>query len=640
MTISRQHWIAAAILALAAVLTFFAYRPGLQGGFQLDDGSNLGGLERVSQDPSLEALQQYVLKGIASPLGRPLSLLSFAAQAGDWPDNPRAFLLANVLLHLFNGGLLFWWLALLQRLREPDPAAPLFVPLAATVLWLLAPIQASSVLYVVQRMTELSATFVFLGMGLYLIGRAALARGAQGAGLAWMSLGLAVGAGLGTLAKENSAQMPLMVLALEATLLAGLPRPRAWRAWAVPFLALPSLALLAYVAWIGATGAGFFGRDFTAGERLLTEPRVLFMYVYKLFAAWPSAVRLWYDDFAISRSLFDPWTTALALVALAAATAAAWRARRRWPMPAFAVLWFLACHVLESSALPLELVFEHRNYQAGVGPWLALAAGAHVVLARASSAQARTVLAALAGVYLLLQAAVTWQIATMWGRPLEFAALMAERLPDSRRAALTFVGRLMFDQHALEAAAQAERGARRWPDSPAFPLMTLQLSCQVEQVPAPDAGDLRRRLQADGENSNNTVNNLDSLVSLVEGAHCPVGLPLPLTEITGLALANRAWRPQYQNLLLIHSRALRVEGRQAEARATFRRAVDARPQMILLIQGVIDSVEAGDLAAAREYLERMRHDPRVRPRDRWSHRDDVALLEELIRSQEAATATP
>jgi hypothetical protein len=30
-------------------------------------------------------------------------LLSFAAQAGDWPQNPQAFKAVNLVLHLLNG---------------------------------------------------------------------------------------------------------------------------------------------------------------------------------------------------------------------------------------------------------------------------------------------------------------------------------------------------------------------------------------------------------------------------------------------------------------------------------------------------------------------------------------------------------
>jgi len=639
MTTSPNERIAAALFSVTLLLCFLLYRPGLTGGFQFDDYSNLSTLEALRDNPTLDQFAQFLLKGIASPVGRPLSLLSFALQAHDWPD-AAAFVRVNVLLHLLNGTLLFWWLLRLSRLLATPAPARLYVPLAAVLLWLIAPIQATSVLYVVQRMTELSATFVFLGMGLYLAGREALGRGAPLAALAWMSAGLFVGAGLGTLAKENAAQMPLMVLALECTLLAGQPRPRAWRLWAAAFLALPALALLAYLGWIGLHGSGYNGRDFTPAERLLTEPRVLFMYLHKMLAPWPSAVRLWYDDFALSTGLFAPWTTVCALLGLAALAGLSWKARASAPLPAFAVLWFLSCHLLESSALPLELVFEHRNYQASAGIWFALAAGAAQVLARASSPRAAQVLAMLGAAYLILQAGVTWQVATTWGRPLEMSAWMAERLPGSKRATLGFVGTLMRNRLPFDAAREADRAARRWPDDPSGQLLTIMLACQFREIPFPASIDLLNRLRTTPGNTNAVVDYTDGVVSLLEAGHCPIGLPFPPSELTGAALANPALVTQRQNLLLLHSRALGVEGRGAQAREYFRRATDVRPQMILLIQGVIDAVEAGDLPLARAYVERLRTDPRIGRRDRWAHRNDIELLEALVQSREAAAPAP
>jgi hypothetical protein len=630
----------ALLLGLVLALGFLAYQPGLSGSFQLDDYVNLGPLERLDEDATPQTYLQFLVQGIASPLGRPLSLLTFMGQAPDWPDNPAAFIRVNLLLHLLNGALLFGWLRALGRLRGEPEGARLWIPLAATALWLLAPIQVTSVLYVIQRMTELAATFVFLGLNVYLAGRQALADGAARRGYVLMSLGMAIGAGLGTLAKENAAQLPLMVLALEFTLLAQLARPRGWKLWATPFLAVPAVLLAGYLVWVGVTATGYFGRDFTPAERLLTEPRVLFMYLHKILAPWPSGIRLWYDDFALSTGLFAPATTAPALAALAALTVAAWRLRARAPLFAFAVLWFLACHVLESSALALELVFDHRNYQASAGPWLAVAAGGAALLRRASSAPARRVFALLIAAYFALQAGVTWQIASLWGKPDELIVFMARQMPDSRRATEAVIGMLIREQLPYDAAAAAARAAERWPQTPAFELGTMTLSCQLDDLPFPDPDAVLRKLRTVPGDVHAVLNAADSLVSLLEAGHCPVGMPRPITAFTEAALANPALRPQGQNVLLLHSRALKLEGRGAEARAVFARAVDTRPQMILLVQGVIDAVGAGDFALAHRYLERARSDPRIRWRERQAYRADLPLLEQLVHEAEAAAAKP
>src|SRR5689334_22263338 len=120
----RSDWL---FIALASAVAM-AYAPGLGGGFVFDDYPNLAGLSAIAAEPSPYSVTQYVLNGISSTLGRPLSLLSFAAQAGSWDDHADDFIRVNILLHLVNGAL---WYALLRRLQRlgaipATPVLPLF----------------------------------------------------------------------------------------------------------------------------------------------------------------------------------------------------------------------------------------------------------------------------------------------------------------------------------------------------------------------------------------------------------------------------------------------------------------------------------------------------------------------------------
>ena len=102
-------------------------------------------------------------------------------------------------------------------------------------------------------------------------------------------------------------------------------------------------------------------RHFNGLERLMTQSRVVWHYVSLLL--WPDADRLQLDyDFAVSRSLLDPPTTLLAIVALAALAVAAVAGLRRLTWPAFGWLFFLLALSVESSFIMLEMVFEHRVY--------------------------------------------------------------------------------------------------------------------------------------------------------------------------------------------------------------------------------------------------------------------------------------
>jgi protein O-mannosyl-transferase len=623
--------------ALGAALLL--YLPGLSGSFLFDDYSNLKGLEELKSEPTANQVVQFLAHGISSPSGRPISLATFALQAMAWPNHPEDFLRVNLLIHLLNASLLLWWLLALARLLQMPGRSGLYVPLIGATLWLLAPIQASAVLYVVQRMTELAATFVFAGMLLYLLGREAAAAGrSPRVAAAWMSAGLLCGTGVGVLAKENAALMPLLVVVLEFTLLARIPRPAFWRKWALVFLGLPVAALVGYlVLKTGLMAQGYALREFGLGERLMTEARVLFMYLHKLLLPWPSAVRLLYDDFPASAGLLQPWTTLASLLGLAGLVALAFRLRTRAPWFAFGVFWFLAAHLLESTVLPLELVFEHRNYQAAAGVWFAVAVALSLAWSRASGPQFRAVLAGFLAAYIALLAAVLWQISTLWGRPFEMAARWSERQPDSKRAQIEFIGALALHGYSEHAVTVAERSAQRWPDNALFNMSVMQLACADPQIDMPPWSETLARIRATQTEILTTIHHLDAIMELIELGYCPRIAPARVREAVEAALENPRMLVQRQNILLLKARALRREGRRAESREVFREAVAIKPVMILLIQGVVDEMDlghGGDVETARFYLGLAQTDPRVSRVDRWSHREDVALLEQWLAAVE------
>jgi tetratricopeptide (TPR) repeat protein len=102
-------------------------------------------------------------------------------------------------------------------------------------------------------------------------------------------------------------------------------------------------------------------RYFTLGERLLTQPRILLFYLSQIF--YPAPFRLSIEhDITLSSSLFEPWSTLPSIVIIAAALCAAVVKAREWPFVSFGVLFFFLNHFVESSFIPLELIFEHRNY--------------------------------------------------------------------------------------------------------------------------------------------------------------------------------------------------------------------------------------------------------------------------------------
>jgi tetratricopeptide (TPR) repeat protein len=106
----------------------------------------------------------------------------------------------------------------------------------------------------------------------------------------------------------------------------------------------------------------------------LTEPRIIVFYLSQIF--YPVADRLsLVHDIEVSTGLFQPWKTLPAILFILGLTASAtWQITKR-PLFAFAVLFFLLNHIIESTIIPLELIFEHRNYLPSLFLFVPIAAG-------------------------------------------------------------------------------------------------------------------------------------------------------------------------------------------------------------------------------------------------------------------------
>ena len=433
----------AAFTAAVLALVVFCYWRGLPGPLLLDDYPVLGPL---LVDGELASDWRTQLFSTTGPLGRPVAMLSFAANAALAGDAYVYWKAVNLALHLAVGAAL-WWLAtgLLAATRVPGPRRAWAAGLLCT-LWLVHPLQVSTVLYTVQRMTELAALFAALGMAAYVAGRRALqeARGGWGAIAAAYALCLPLAA----FSKESGLLLPGYLAAIELTVFraADGQRRRILLLHAVTF-ALPALLVAGYYAthFQAALLESYSGRGMTLGGRLLTECRVLVSYLAQIVIPTRRELGFFHDDVVVSSGWFAPPTTAAAAAFLALLLAGALVAARRLPLVALGVLLFFAGHAMESTIFPLELMFEHRNYLPSFGVLLALT-GALLAL---GAGYARFVTAAAAAA-IALCALLTWAEAGIWARletliPASYAlhpqsesaaANLAELLSTNRRYAL------------------------------------------------------------------------------------------------------------------------------------------------------------------------------------------------------------
>jgi protein O-mannosyl-transferase len=377
------------LLVLSLLVAVQIYRPGLSGPFIFDDGLNIVSNQHLRlQELSPESVYEAAFSGQSGLFSRPISMLSFAGnyfwdrdKVEPFPS-AYSFKVVNLAIHLLNCIVVFGLVRLLagsfrQRWRPQLPDRyPEWLALAVASAWLLHPLNLTGVLYVVQRMASLAALFTFAGLTCYVWGRQRLVLG-RGGGLPAILVGLMVFTPLAALSKENGALLPMLMFTAEVTLFrfeAAAPRGRniLIGIFAI-FGVLPIMAGLLYLAlhpdWFLSAYAA---RNFTLLERVMTEARVMWLYLRLIVAPSTQVMGFYHDDMTISRSLVDPASTLPAVVGMLALPVVAWRYRRSEPLVAFGILFFLVGHGLESTIFPLEIIFEHRNYLPMFGVLLAL----------------------------------------------------------------------------------------------------------------------------------------------------------------------------------------------------------------------------------------------------------------------------
>lgn len=607
------------------VVAWLLYQPALNGPFLLDDMPNLAGLSTVSDASSAT---QYIFDGKAGPVGRPLSLATFALQADSWNDAARPFLAVNVLIHLANGLLAYLFFLQLARASGSNAEAVPLIALGGLALWVLMPLLASSSLMVVQRMTTLAALWMLAGLNAYLYLRTRLAERPSIA-LAGMSAALVIATLLAVLSKENGALLPTLVLVTEACLL---PKPtalpkRLWATWRGVFLVAPTVFVLAYLASRVPYSDSLVAKmDFSAYERLLTQARVLWEYILNALVPRMSAFGPFHDDYPVARSLLEP-VTLLAVLALSLTVALAVALRRRAPLITFAVAWFLAAHLLESSTVSLYLYFEHRNYLAVAGPVYAIAAAIFSIRGRYRPA-ARGAFAA----FVALNAIVLFGLTTTWGQPMTAAGLWYASAPNSPGAASFLVQQQIAAGRADLAIDTLDGFATSNPDHAYLRLPQLTLSCSAmpEKDHAPLVDTLRRDLGS-VRYALVVAAQLEQLFSAVQRTPCRGVEVSDIRELADIVYENPRFRQVAFHVGLHHQLMARMAfaaGEPETALDELRKARASGADLDIHFKFVSVLVTQGNFAAARRYLDEAEADLPKHPFRRIA---GEALLEDLRR---------
>ena len=444
----KRNVLEVVLFALALLAAIGAYWPGLDSYFVLDDyGPILGNDLLKISDLSFSSLIAAALSSENDVGGRPLSMLSFGLNHYFTGLDPFYFKLTNLGLHLIVAVVVFGFVFEVTKYgvsKKNDEEVETkvchiasLVALMVAVGWMLAPINTSSVLYVVQRMTILSSLFLLLSLYSYVKFRLSLMETRLShLSLVWL---LCVGFFfvLSFLSKELAVLLIPHVLVLELFIFRGRNR---WVSGPALMKGLGSIVGICIVLLIflnnitlGYLSSGYEHRSFNLMERLLTESRVIFLYIEMIVFPQLQDFTLFHDDIEISKTFYWPITTLFSIVGLSGIFIAIWKLRNAQPLFTYAMAFFFVGHLLESTIFPLEIMFEHRNYLPSLGILWALVCGLLIVDDKITG-RYRWGIVGGGVLFLCVSAWVTLGVSNLWSNQLKHLEYTVKHHPNSMRA--------------------------------------------------------------------------------------------------------------------------------------------------------------------------------------------------------------
>ncbi len=399
-------------------------------------------------------------------------MISFLINDNSYPGDITSYRYTNIAIHCLCVVCLFGFTRRFLLDLGLSEVQTVQYALFSVALWALSALNVSTVLYVVQRMTQLSALFSVLGLWGYLVGRRTLVMRGGYSKIGWFyTIVIPAGCGgLAVLSKENGVLLYVYIFAIEVLMryknTALQPSRYIWFVSIAPLLILTIyfMSTWSQIEW------GYRYREFSLSERLLTQSRILWEYVFHAVAP-VGDLGLIHDDFKVSHSLFDPLSTSFAVLMHVMVFVLSWMTRKKFPYVIFAVIWFYGGHILESTFIPLELYFEHRNYLPVYGVYLL-----SVMFVCRAGMDSKIYIPVL-GVCILTGAYFCLQQSKIWGNEKLQTATWALNHPESVRAQSEFVQLLYQSGEVNKATSHLNMMVRKWPNRMHLRLMKLNATC-------------------------------------------------------------------------------------------------------------------------------------------------------------------
>jgi len=411
------------------LLGALSYANTLEAPFVFDDAHNILGNTniRVSELNT----RSLIKAGFGGPLKtRPLAYISFALNYYFNGFAVQGYHAVNITIHLMTGVFLYLFIKiLLKRVQAQEffYKNDRTIAFLSATIWLVHPVQTQSVTYIVQRMNSMAAMFYIMSLFFYVQARdlkadgRALSTSASDKTIANLNnkshVGVrirpillfvlsALAGGMALCSKEIAVTLPVMIFIVEWFFYQGLSRKWVIRQGMV-WLGVLIFIVIAGSFFIDSPRFSYQNYNFSLTQRLMTEFRVVATYIGLLLFPNPGRLNLDYD-YSISQSLFDPPATIFSLILIVILLYTAIAIAKRQRLISFSILWFVINLVIESSVIPLDIIFEHRLYLPSMTVWLI------IILAVFKTSTDKKLLSVLFFAVILLFASWTYERNTVW----------------------------------------------------------------------------------------------------------------------------------------------------------------------------------------------------------------------------------
>jgi Tfp pilus assembly protein PilF len=444
--IKYKHFISVVIISLTAII---CYSNIFDVPFQFDDRAN------IIENPIIKDLRHFIHPSEANLYAgsfqhnvfvkRFVGHLSFALNYKLHAFDVRGYHAVNLIIHIINGALLY--LLVILTFRTPFMECSPFrehsglIALFSALLFVSHPIQTQAVTYIVQRLASLATLFYILSLVLYIKARLKTELhssrivkkkhhsreiGGDKISAFLLYFSSVVFSMLAMKTKEIAFTLPLAMALYELMFFRGKAGMRLLRL--VPFLLTLLIIPLTYIGLysdmekpieeiMADTDQATTIQKLSRVDYLLTQFRITVTYLRLLVL--PVGQNLDYD-YPVYNSFFAPpvlMSFLFLLTFFGLGVYLYYRSRtthHSLRLVSFGILWFFISLSVESSIIPLHVIWEHRVYLPSAGFFTSIVTAAFLLLEMQKNRTSKKAVAVIFALVLVVLLSATYSRNTAW----------------------------------------------------------------------------------------------------------------------------------------------------------------------------------------------------------------------------------